>query len=217
MAAYLLMVLAVLSRVVPFPGMNFTAVGAGLLYFGARRPLREMALPVLALMATDYYLTAFAYHYPWHMSAYLISWAWYAAVVVLGRIMLSQRITVTRVVGAPVLASTSFFAISNYAFVGGLAYVSTHGGRVGRVLCCGAAVLPERFGVDDGDYCSGVWRAGAGAEDGGESGAEDCCLIFWGMTEAATFGWPFLFWAMASGRGDPRPALGAGFRGGLGL
>jgi hypothetical protein len=119
MAAYLLMVLAVLSRVVPFPGMNFTAVGAGLLYFGARRPLREMALPVLALMATDYYLTAFAYHYPWHMSAYLISWAWYAAVVVLGRIMLSQRITVTRVVGAPVLASTSFFAISNYAFWAG--------------------------------------------------------------------------------------------------
>ncbi len=50
MAAYLLLVLAVLSRVVPFPGMNFTAVGAGLLYFGARRPLREVALPLLALM-----------------------------------------------------------------------------------------------------------------------------------------------------------------------
>jgi hypothetical protein len=115
MAAYLLMVLAVLSRVVPFPGMNFTAVGAGLLYFGARRPLREMALPVLALMATDYYLTTFAYHYPWHTSGYLISWAWYAAVVVLGRIVLSQRVTVTRVLSAPVLASTSFFAISNYA------------------------------------------------------------------------------------------------------
>lgn len=139
MAAYLLMVLAVLSRVVPFPGMNFTAVGAGLLYFGARRPLREMALPVLALMATDYYLTAFAYHYPWHMSAYLISWAWYAAVVVLGRIMLSQRITVTRVVGAPVLASTSFFAISNYAvWAGSAMYPHTAAG----LGACYIAALP---------------------------------------------------------------------------
>jgi hypothetical protein len=139
MAAYLLMVLAVLSRVVPFPGMNFTAVGAGLLYFGARRPLREMALPVLALMATDYYLTAFAYHYPWHMSAYLISWAWYAAVVVLGRIMLSQRITVTRVVGTPVLASTSFFAISNYAvWAGSAMYPHTAAG----LGACYVAALP---------------------------------------------------------------------------
>ena len=139
MAAYLLMVLAVLSRVVPFPGMNFTAVGAGLLYFGARRPLREMALPVLALVATDYYLTAFAYHYPWHTSSYLISWAWYAAVVVLGRIMLSQRITVTRVAGAPVLASTSFFAISNYAvWAGSTMYPHTAAG----LGACYVAALP---------------------------------------------------------------------------
>ena len=35
-------------------------------------------------MATDYYLTVFAYRYPWHTSAYLITWVWYAAVVVLG-------------------------------------------------------------------------------------------------------------------------------------
>jgi hypothetical protein len=112
MGAYLLLVLAVFSRVVPFPGMNFTAVGAGLLYFGARRPLREMALPVLALMGTDYYLTVFAYHYPFHTSAYLITWAWYAAVVVLGRILLSKQVTVPRVIGGPVLASTSFFVMA---------------------------------------------------------------------------------------------------------
>src|ERR1700744_670851 len=99
MAAYLLLVLAVLSRVVPFPGMNFTAVGAGLLYFGARRPLREMALPLLAMMGTDVYLTMFAYHYPWHTSSYLVTWAWYAAVLVLGRILLSRRTTAARVLG----------------------------------------------------------------------------------------------------------------------
>jgi len=139
MAAYLLLVLAVLSRVVPFPGMNFTAVGAGLLYFGARRPLREMALPVLALMGTDYYLTAFAYHYPWHTSAYLITWAWYAGVVVLGRILLRKQVTVTRVLSAPVLASTSFFLISNYAvWVGSLLYPHTMAG----LGACYAAALP---------------------------------------------------------------------------
>jgi hypothetical protein len=115
MAAYLLIVLAVLSRVVPFPGMNFTAVGAGLLYFGARRPLREMALPVLALMGTDFYLTVFAYHYPWHTGAYLVQWACWSAMILLGRVLLSKHVTVARVLGAPVIASTSFFFITNYA------------------------------------------------------------------------------------------------------
>ena len=129
MAAYLLIVLAVLSRVIPHAWMNFTAVGAGLLYFGARRPLREIALPVLSLMATDYYLTVFAYRYPWHTSAYLITWVWYAAVVVLGWILLRRQVTVARVIGATVLASISFFLVSNYAvWVGGAMYPHTMAG-----------------------------------------------------------------------------------------
>lgn len=139
MAAYLLIVLAVLSRVVPHPWLNFTAVGAGLLYFGARRPLREMALPLLALMATDYYLTVFTYSYPWHASAYLITWVWYAAVVVLGRILLKRQVTVSRVIGAPVLASTSFFMVSNYAvWAGGTMYPHTLAG----LGTCFVAALP---------------------------------------------------------------------------
>lgn len=139
MAAYLLMVLAVLSRVVPFPGMNFTAVGAGLLYFGARRPLREMALPVLALMGTDYYLTVFAYHYPFHTGSYLITWAWYAAVVVLGRLLLKRQVTVSRVIGGPVIASTSFFLVSNYAvWAAGTMYPHS----VAGLGACYVAALP---------------------------------------------------------------------------
>lgn len=139
MAAYLLLVLAVLSRVIPHPWMNFTAVGAGLLYFGARRPLREMALPVLALIGTDIYLTTIFYHYPFHTSAYLVTWAWYAAVVVLGRILLSRQASVTRVLAAPVLASTSFFLISNYAvWIGSLIYPHTLAG----LTACYAAALP---------------------------------------------------------------------------
>ncbi len=56
MAAYLLLLVAVLSRLLPHAGwMNFTAVGGALLYFGARRSWREMLAPLAVLMATDYY------------------------------------------------------------------------------------------------------------------------------------------------------------------
>jgi hypothetical protein len=138
MGAYLLIVVAVLSRVLPHPWLNFTAVGGGLLFFGARRPLREAIVPVLAMMGTDVWLTMAFYHYPWHTSAYLVTWFWYAAVVVLGRILLRQ-VTVTRVLAAPVIASTSFFLVSNYAvWVGGTMYPHTMGG----LTACYVAGLP---------------------------------------------------------------------------
>lgn len=116
MAAYLLVIAAVLSRVVPHPAwLNFTAVGGALLYFGARRPLRQMWIPILALMATDYYLTVSFYSYPFHASAYLVTWAWYAGVIVLGRILLSEKTTVSRVAAGVLVAPTSFFLITNFA------------------------------------------------------------------------------------------------------
>lgn len=139
MSAFVWVLVAVLSRVVPHPWLNFTAVGAGLLYFGAKRPLRWIWLPVLALAATDYYLTVYAYSYPFHMSSYVIDWAWYAAVVVLGRILLSRQITVARVGAGALLASTSFFAVSNYAvWAGSLLYPHTFAG----LTTCYAAALP---------------------------------------------------------------------------
>lgn len=116
MAAYLLVIAAVLSRVVPHPAwLNFTAVGGALLYFGARRLLRQMWIPILALMATDYYLTVFFYSYPFHATAYLVTWAWYAGVILLGRILLSEKTTVSRVVAGVLVAPTSFFLITNFA------------------------------------------------------------------------------------------------------
>ena len=121
MGAYLLIVLAVVSRVLPHPWMNFTAVGGGLLYFGAKRPLREMALPLLALMATDYFLTVVFYGYAWHTSDYLVTWAWYAGAIVLGRILLKRKVTAVRVIAAPVLTATSFFVASNFAVWAGSA------------------------------------------------------------------------------------------------
>ena len=116
MAAFLLIVVAVLSRVVPHPAwLNFTAVGGSLLYFGARRPLREMWIPVAALAATDYYLTVFFYSYPFHLSAYLLTWAWYAAVIVLGYFLLAKKTSAVRVGGGVLIAPTSFYLLTNFA------------------------------------------------------------------------------------------------------
>ena len=70
MPAYLLLVFAVLTRLIPHPDwLNFTAVGGMLLYFGARRSWREMLAPLAALMATDYCLTVFTYHYAFRWQA----------------------------------------------------------------------------------------------------------------------------------------------------
>lgn len=140
MPAYLLLLLAVLSRLIPHaPLFNFTAVGGGLLYFGARRSWREMLVPMAVLMATDYMLTVFVYHYAFHTSAYVITWLWYAAAMVLGRILLRDKTTVARLASAVVLGPTSFFLVSNFAvWIGGNMYPLTPGG----LIACYEAALP---------------------------------------------------------------------------
>jgi hypothetical protein len=116
MAAYLLLLFAILTRLAPHHGwLNFTAVGGALLYFGARRSWREMLVPLAALMATDYCLTVFAYHYSFEWSAYVTTWSWYAAVMLLGYILLKSKTTWLRAGSAVVLGPTSFFLMSNYA------------------------------------------------------------------------------------------------------
>ncbi len=116
MPAYLLLLVAVLSRLLPHPEwLNFTAVGGALLYFGARRSWREMLAPLAALMATDYCLTVFSYHYAFHWQGYVTTWAWYVAAMALGQILLHTRTTFVRVAAGVVLGPTSFFVLSNYA------------------------------------------------------------------------------------------------------
>ncbi len=141
MAAYLLLLVAVLSRVMPHAGwFSFTAVGGALLYFGARRPWREMLVPLVALMATDYYLTVYSYQYSFAWQSYLPTWAWYLAAMVLGQILLSSKTTVVRVAAGALLGPTSFFVLSNYAVwaIGGGMYPHTTSG----LAACFAAGLP---------------------------------------------------------------------------
>ena len=144
MPAYLLLLVAVLSRLFlasnPHPEwFNFAAVGGALLYFGARRPWREMLAPLAVLMATDYYLTVYAYHYSFRWQGYVTTWAWYLAAMALGQILLRSRTTFVRVAAGALLGPTSFFVLSNYAFwVGSGMYPRTLGG----LGACFVAALP---------------------------------------------------------------------------
>ena len=144
MPAYLLLLAALLSRVVPHSGLfGFTAVGASLIYFGAKRSMREMLIPVAALAAVDYYLTTHVYSYEFHVQSYLVTWFWYAAAIVLGQILLKKEVSVLRVASATLLGPTSFFLASNYAvwseshYAGGMYAPSASG-----LLTCLAAGLP---------------------------------------------------------------------------
>lgn len=140
MPAFVLILVAVLSRLFALGGwFNFTAVGGSLLYFGARRPLRQAAWALLPFMALDVYLTTQVYRMAFHAQDYIVTWVWYAAVLVLGSLLLRRRTTTLRVVSGSLLASTTFFAVSNYAvWVGSGMYPHSFGG----LTACYTAALP---------------------------------------------------------------------------
>ena len=116
MPAYLLLVVAILTRLMPHPGwLNFTAVGGALLYVGARRPWREMLVPLAALMATDYFLTVYSYHYAFRWQGYVASWSWYLMAMALGMILLHAKTSFVRVAAGALLGPTSFWVLSDYA------------------------------------------------------------------------------------------------------
>jgi hypothetical protein len=144
MPAYLLILFAVLTRLAlaatPHPEwFNFTAVGGALLYFGARRSWREMLAPLAVLMATDYFLTVYVYHYGFRWEGYVPTWAWYVAAMALGQILLRAKTTFVRVAAGVLLGPTSFFLLSNYAvWAGSGMYPKTLSG----LGACFVAALP---------------------------------------------------------------------------
>ena len=117
MIAIFVLVLAALSRLLPhvFHGMayNFTAVGAGLLFFGSRRPRWQAVLAVAVMALMDVFLTTKVYGYAFHMSGYLMTWVWYGAVCLMGSVLL-RKVTALRVVGGVLASATSFYVMSNF-------------------------------------------------------------------------------------------------------
>lgn len=144
--AFLVLLLAVLSRVLPaalhITGANVTMAGAGLLFFGSRLPAdrRYLVLPAVALLAaSDYWLTVYGYGFPFHVAGYLPTWLWYAAVPLAASVALHRRHGVLRVGVAALLSSTSFFLLSNgMVWLRGNMYPHTAGG----LGACYVAGLP---------------------------------------------------------------------------
>jgi hypothetical protein len=140
MPAYLLILVAILSRLIPHAGwLNFTAIGGALLYFGARRSWREMLGPLAALMATDYVLTVFVYRYDFRWQGYIPTFIWYVAAMALGQILLRSKTSFARFGAAVILGPTSFWLISDFAvWYGGTMYPQTLAG----LRACYVAALP---------------------------------------------------------------------------
>lgn len=144
--AYLVLLIAVLSRVLPpllhVTGGNVTAVGAALLFFGASLHLGRRwhaAFAVAALAATDWWLTTYAYGYPFHIAGYLLTWAWYGAVCLGSSAALKRRNHTLPLAAAAVAAPTSFFLLSNFVvFLRSGMYPHTGAG----LLACYAAAVP---------------------------------------------------------------------------
>jgi len=117
MLAFLVLILAASSRLLPHAlhgvGVNFTAVGAGLLFFGSRRPRWEALIAAAVMALTDVYLTMHVYGLAFHVSGYLVTWLWYAAVALIGSALL-RKVTVLRVIAGVFASATSFFVASNF-------------------------------------------------------------------------------------------------------
>jgi hypothetical protein len=116
MLAYLFLLLAVASRFLPHPDgwVQFTPLGAALLYFGSRVPPKRMWIPLAALIAADVYLTKVTYAYPLKAD-HLVTWAWYAGVIALGGALLGRQVNPLRVAAGSLTASIAFFMVSNFA------------------------------------------------------------------------------------------------------
>ena len=142
MLAFLVLLAAAVSRFVPHAlhgvGLNITAVGAGLLFFGARRPRWQAAIAAAVLACSDVLLTKYVYGYPFHVRGYLVTWLWYAAVCLLASGLL-RKVTVLRVVAGVVASATSFFLLSNLVvWIGGGMYPHSAAG----LGACYLAALP---------------------------------------------------------------------------
>jgi hypothetical protein len=139
MLAYLfvIMALAVHIRFIALP-FSFTPVVAALLYFGARMPRRQLWIPVVALAASDVYLTRVTYGYP-VTADHLVTWAWYAAIILLGGVLI-KGFSPLRIGFSALIASVSFFFISNFAVW--LVWRDLYPKTVNGLMACYVAGLP---------------------------------------------------------------------------
>lgn len=142
MAAFIVLLLAALSRFLPHAfhavGINFTAVGAGLLFFGARRPRWQAALAAVLMASTDVLLTLFVYGYKFEPSHYLVTWAWYALVCFIGSGLL-RKTSFLRVAAGVLASSISFYVLVDFGI---WAFSSMYPHTLAGLQACYVAAVP---------------------------------------------------------------------------
>jgi len=117
MLPYLFVILAVAARFLILQlhthPWDFTPLSASLLFFGAYGSRRQIWFPVALLAGTDVILSKYVYGYPISWDMY-VTWAWYAAIVLLGT-KLGRNSKPVWVLCSALASSVSFFLISNFA------------------------------------------------------------------------------------------------------
>jgi hypothetical protein len=139
MLAYLFVLVAIAFRVgfIAHP-MNFTPLGASLLFFGAKMPRKQAWIPVALFAAVDVIQNnrqGYAFS-----GDLLVSWAFYAAIVGMG-MLIASKTSAPRVAGATLASSVGFFLASNFAvWVGGA--LAMYPRTLAGLLECYAAAVP---------------------------------------------------------------------------
>lgn len=152
--ALALVLLAAASRIFPHPD-NFSPIAAMGLFGAAcfQRRWLVVVVPFAGLFLSDLFLNNVVYKqfYPeftWYTSLWI--YAAFAGVMLLGRLMLTDRVRPARVAGASLLASALFFLVTNFSvWLESGMYSKTAAGLLG----CYAAGLPFLTNTVLGDLC----------------------------------------------------------------
>ena len=150
--------IAALSRLLPHPD-NFTPISAMALFGAAyfSQQIRMLAVPFLALFASDLLLNNIIYRQYYTHFTFITSWWIYVAfalVMVLGWFLLKDKVTPTRLLFASLTASGLFFIVTNFStWLDSGMYPQTPAG----LAACFAAGLPFLRNTVIGDlFFSGV-------------------------------------------------------------
>jgi hypothetical protein len=141
--ALVLIILAALSRLLPHPH-NFTPIAAIGLFGAATFDRRWLMLgaPFAALFVSDLLLNNIVYSQYYEGFTWITSgWIYlaFALIILLGRVMLHQRVSVKNVAAASLSASVVFFLVSNFStWAETTLYPKTFDG----LMLCYAAGLP---------------------------------------------------------------------------
>jgi len=124
-----------------------------LLFFGSRQPRYQAVLAVAVMATTDFLLTRYVYGYPFEVSGYLVTWAWYGAVCLLASGLL-RKVSVLRVAAGVIASATSFFVLSNFMVWTGTMYAHNVSGLA---MCYWNALPFYRNDLISTGLCSAVF------------------------------------------------------------